>query len=72
MTCLVSLLQNARVEDPEGNEIGEVVGFNIMFGKMVVTVTADDFEEVDPDGGTKVDPDEVQEPKLRAVQGGKK
>lgn len=76
---LLSMLQNARIRDMEGDEIGEVTEIRIYGGRLeimmdLITLEADDEE--DPDDGSKEDIPEddaskVASPKLRAVAGGK-
>jgi len=83
----MSMLQNARVRDMDGDEIGEVFGVSIIGGKMMITIDIiaiemDDEDGDDPDGGEEIDVDDEEEldPKketgntvpLRAVAGGKR
>ncbi len=82
---IMSMLQNAKVRDMEGLELGEVFGVSIVGGKMMITIDIEitsGFED-DPDGGEEVDVDrdddkeldnteEIPKPTpLRAVAGGK-
>ncbi len=80
---VMSMLQNAKVRDMEGQDLGEVFGVSIVGGKMMLTIDIEvvgEFED-DPDGGEEVDGDaereidnteEVPKPMpLRAIAGGR-
>lgn len=76
---LLSMLQNAKIRDMDGDEIGEVIEIQICGGKLEIMmdlITLEDDDEEDPDDGAKEDIPEddaskAVTPKLRAVTGGK-
>lgn len=61
---MLSMLMNAKIMDEDGNEIGEVVGFTINGGKMMLSTDIDFellYDEDDPDGGEEIDVDDKEE-----------
>ncbi len=73
---LLSMIQNAKVQDLDGVEVAEVTAVTFVGGKMVITIDIEtdlDFDEDDPDGGEEVDEDgeeeeeEVYEPNKEKV-----
>ena len=63
---MLSMLMNARVLDEDGDEIGEVVGFTILGGKMMLSTDIDfdhlyDEEGPDGDGGEEIDENDDEE-----------
>ena len=58
---ILSMLQNAKVRDMDGDEIAEVFGVSIIGGKMMITIDIIgelEYEEDDPDGGEEIDVDD--------------
>jgi len=56
---LLSMLQTARVQDTDGDELGDVLAIQIMGGQLVITVmTEDEEEEGDDGGGEEITPEE--------------
>lgn len=58
---IMSMLQNAKVRDMDGDEIAEVFGVSIIGGKMMITIDIIgelDYDEDDPDGGEEIDEDD--------------
>ena len=56
---VLTMLQNARIKDMDGNDMGDVIGVCIFAGRMVVTSNAELIDSDDGDGGSK---EEVPEP----------
>ena len=74
---IMALLSQAKVNDMDGVELGDVMGIHIVAGKMVVSINMtilDDDDDDDPDDGEKEDIPEddagnvVQN--IRAIAGG--
>jgi len=64
---IMSLLMNAKILDEDGDEVGEVVGFTIRGGKMLLSTDIDLdllYDEDDPDGGEEIDTDDDDEGEL--------
>lgn len=55
---LLGMLQTARVQDTDGDLIGDVLAIQIMGGHLVITVMTEEEEEGDDDGGEEVTPEE--------------
>jgi len=52
---LLTMLQNAKIRDIDGNDMGDVIGVCIFAGKMVITSNADLTDLVGDDGGSRED-----------------
>jgi hypothetical protein len=69
---LLSMLQNAKITDIDGFEMGVVKAVHIMGGKLTLVVDPEIDDEIDPDGGEEEDIPEAGElVTLKAVAGGK-
>ena len=55
---LLNMLMTAKVQDTDGQEMGDVLAIQIMAGHLVITVLTNDEEEGDDDGGEEVTPEE--------------
>lgn len=69
---LLSMLQNAKIRDIDGFEIGIVVAVHITGGKLTLVVDPELDDEIDPDGGEEEDAPEGELVTLKALSGGKK
>ena len=72
---LLNMLQTARVQDTDGDEIGSVLAIQIMAGQLVITVMTEEEEEGDDDGGEEITPEEkvgltLVQPIKQAAAGG--
>lgn len=54
---ILALLSQAKVNDMDGVELGDVMGIHFVAGKMIITInmTMGDLEDEDPDDGEKED-----------------
>lgn len=68
---LLSMLQNAKIRDIDGFEIGIVVAVHITGGKLTLVVDPE-LDEIDPDGGDEEDVPEGELVSLKAVVGEKR
>lgn len=69
---LLSMLQNAKIKDIDGFEIGIVVAVHISGGKLTLVVDPELDDEIDPDGGDEEDVPEGELVSLKAVVGEKR
>jgi hypothetical protein len=53
---ILALLSQAKINDMDGVELGDVMGIHFVAGKMIITVNMNwNDESEDPDGGEKED-----------------
>lgn len=70
---VLALLSQAKVNDSDGVELGEVIGIHFVAGRMIISISMDlDEEEDDGDDGAKDDIPEddaskVEFPRLAAL-----
>ncbi len=68
---LLSMLQNAKIRDIDGFELGTVVAVHITGGKLTLVVDPEIDDEIDPDGGEEEDIPAGELVRLKAMAGGK-
>ena len=55
---LLSMLQTAKVQDTDGDPLGDVLAIQIMGGNLVITIMTEEEEEGDDGGGEEISPEE--------------